>query len=56
MHHHGEATEAARAVLARHKASLEAVHLLVAERDAVRMRKLARRTQSSLDELGHRLG
>ncbi len=53
---HASAAAAARQMLTGRKAALEAVELLVAERNLVRRRKLARHAQSRLDELGHRLG
>ena len=52
---HALATNTARQALAAHKAALEAVETLAAERDLVRRRHQARRAQSRLDELGHRL-
>ncbi len=49
-----EATQAARGLLATHKAALEAVEKLAAERDQARRREQARRAQLRLDEVGHR--
>ncbi len=49
-------TESAKAALGASKAALEAVDILIAERDRLRRRKLARKTQILLDEMGRRSG
>ncbi len=50
------AATAARTALAGRKAAFEAVESVVAERDVAARRRLARRAQLVLDELGQRLG